>query len=37
MKSYLSTIKDYIRLRNSVEWVVQDHKTAKGAITGFEL
>ena len=37
LKHLLSTIKDYIRLRNSVEWVVQDHKTARGAITGFEL
>lgn len=37
LKHLLATIKDYIRLRTSVEWIVQEHKTQKGFVTGFEI
>lgn len=37
LKHLQSTIRDYISLRTSVEWVVDEHKTAKGFITGFEI
>ena len=37
LKHLASSIKDYFMLKSSVEWVVDEHKTPRGEITGVEI
>ena len=37
LKHLAGSIKSYFLLKDSVEWVVQEHKTPKGVVTGFEI
>lgn len=37
IKCFTSSIRTYYQLKSSIEWVVEEHKTGKGIVTGFEL
>lgn len=37
LKHLSGSIKNYYSLKSSVEWVVEEHKTPRGKVTGFEI
>lgn len=37
LKCFASNIKNYFAMKDSIEWIVQEHKTPKGEVTGFEV